>query len=176
MPTNEGTLTERVQNSLQKLSSVALELNAVSDELGKCVADVDAALKKLNLGIVAWARIQTWGGDEGSYTREEIGYCKVDGKWGVALRTVDGSQYDPEESVETWLFNDAPRSMRLSAIGKIEELLEKLSAQAVVTTQEVKGKLALAKEVALAVKSSSDAHETPKRALTPVASGSGVKK
>ena len=48
----------RVQTpSLQKLAHAAIGLNSASDELGKAIAIVDAALKKLNLGISAWATL-----------------------------------------------------------------------------------------------------------------------
>jgi len=63
---------------------------------------------------------------------------------------------DAEESVTTWLFNDAPRQMRLAAIGKIPDLLEQLTAQAAHATTEAKTKLGLAKEVVGALKQASD--------------------
>ncbi len=147
MPSNEGTLSERVQTAFQKLSLAATALNLVSDELGRSVAELDGLLKGLNLGIASWVSVNRWGDDEGGYTIDEIGYDKVSGKWGVALRQRCGDTMDPEESVETWLFNDAPRSPRLEAVGKIPELLEKLSNEADETSKEVAKRLTAAKEV-----------------------------
>ena len=77
----------------------------------------------------------------------------MSGKWGIALRTVSGDYQDPEgPNIECWLFNDAPRSMRLLSIGKIPELLETLSKEATETTKKIKGKLAEAQQVAAVVK------------------------
>jgi|ERR1019366_6647187 hypothetical protein len=157
-------LAWRVEASYRELAQVAADLNAVSDELGKSVSDLDAVLKTLNLGVTVWTAIRSHSGAEYGqtwYSSEEIGYAKIGGRWGVALRTVKGDEQDPDdESVEAWLFNDAPRSMRLLGIEKIPELLEKLSKEAIETTTRIKGKLAEAQEVAAVVKK---AAEEPKR-------------
>jgi hypothetical protein len=153
MKSNEGSLVQRVESSYRQLSAVASDLNSVSDELGKSISELDSALKKLNLGITVWVAIR--GGtspDEMEFWGEDLGYGKVDGKWGIALRTVSGNQNYPDDDVEQWLFNDAPRSLRLSAIGKVPELLEKLSEEASETAKKIRGKLAETQEVAAVVK------------------------
>lgn len=154
MPSTQGSLSERVASSYNELSSAASVLNAVSDELGKSILELDAALRKLNLGISFWTRFQ--GADpaaeDSSYWSEDIGYAKISGKWGIGLRTVAGDMNRDDEVIEEWPFNDAPRSLRLSAVDKIPELLEKLSKEAVKTTDKIRGKLAGVREVAAAVK------------------------
>jgi hypothetical protein len=153
MSSNDGSLAERVQSSYLQLSAVASDLNTVSDELGKSIAEIDAALKKLSLGISVWVEITRWEGDELDYYTQDIGYAKVGGKWGVALRTVSGNHnYPDRDDVEQWLFNDGPRKLRLAAIEKLPELLKKLSEEAVETTKKIKDRLAEAQEVAAAVK------------------------
>jgi hypothetical protein len=98
------------------------------------------------LGISVW--VQLYGGTTGAYDDHsfwstDIGYAKVDGKWGISLRKVEGDYSDPEgEHVEEWLFNDAPRSLRLEAVERIPDLLEKLSKEAVKATTEINAKLA----------------------------------
>jgi hypothetical protein len=160
MPSKEGSLSERVASSYKQLSAVASDLNAVSDELGKSIAELDAALKTLNLGVTVWAAIRSGGGDEYCQTwhwSEEIGYAKIGGKWGIALRTVNGDhQYPDDDTVESWLFNDAPRSLRLSAIGNIPALLENLSKEAAETTKQIRSQLSEAQEVAAAVKKAAE--------------------
>jgi hypothetical protein len=157
-------LAWRVEESYRELAQVAADLNAVSDELGKPVSDLDAVLKTLNLGVTVWTVIRSNSGEEFGqswYVSDEIGYSKVTGKWGISLRTVTGDYQDEGgDSVEVWLFNDAPRSLRLLGIEKLPELLEKLGKEAVETTTKIKGKLAEAREVAAAVKK---AAEEPKR-------------
>jgi hypothetical protein len=170
MSTKGESLAEKVQASYLTLSLVASDLNSVSDELGKCVADIDAALKKLNLGISVWVTVVNHDFEDMTYSMERIGYDKIDGKWGLALRTVEGDSNDPERSVsEQWLFNDAPRKIRLNSIEKLPQLLKTLSEEAVKTTNEIKGRLAEAKEVAAAVKEVADGPE--RRVRRVVASG-----
>jgi hypothetical protein len=165
----KSPLSERVQESYRQLYGVAADLNAISDELGKSIQELDAALKKLNLGVSVWVLIR--GGNEApedpaEHWSEELGYAKVGGKWGIALRTISGNYAYPErDDVEAWLFNDAPRHLRLSAIGKIPELLDALSKEAAETSAKIMGKLAEAQEVAAAVKSAS---EPLKRVLGPM--------
>jgi hypothetical protein len=157
MPTNGDSLAERVQSCYVQLSSVASDLNTVSDELGKSVAEIDDALKKLNLGVSVWVNIHDWE-DEFDYYMEQLGYAKVDGKWGIALRTVSGDyRWPDQDKIEQWLFNDAPRRLRLAAIETLPDMLKRLSEEAVETTKKIKGKLAEAKEVAAAVKGAAEA-------------------
>jgi hypothetical protein len=145
-------LLERVANYYSQLSSVAADLNAVSDELGKSISDIDGALKKLNLGIAAWVPIQS-GEEDYSFWSRDVGYAKVGGKWGISLRKVDGDYTDPDRAaVEEWPFNEAPRALRLEAIDKIPALLETLSNDAVKTTKDIRAKLGEAQAVAEAVK------------------------
>jgi hypothetical protein len=155
MLTDETPLHERVEGYFSQLSAAAKELNSISDELGKSISEIDFALKKLNLGVSVWVPIREDDGDinqETWYWREDIGYAKVGANWGICLRKVSGDYNDPDqERVESSLFNDAPRTLRISAIGKIPELLEKLSVEAVETTKKIRAKLDEAQSVAKAV-------------------------
>ena len=155
MPT-EPTLSERVSSSYSKLSSVANDLNAVSDELGKFVSQIDEGLRKLNLGVVCWVTIFSDEDDSNphlvTFWREELGYAKVSGKWGVCLRRLDGCYQSPDDETSTiWTFNDASRMLRLASIEKIPELLEALSKEAANTTKKIQAKLADVQAVAEAV-------------------------
>jgi prefoldin subunit 5 len=156
MSSNQSPLSARIASYYTQLSSVATELNAVSDELGKSISEIDAALKKLNLGISAWVVINSARLDEDSggdlHWTEEIGYAKVNGKWGISLRTWESGLGDGDDNVEESLFNDAPRALRLAAIEKIPELLEKLSNEAVKTTQKLQSRLDDVQMVAAAMK------------------------
>lgn len=151
MAPEQSSLPERIESSYRKLSTVASELNFVSDELGKYVSEMDAALKKLNLGIEAWVFIRGQDTEE-AFWSEHLGYRKILGKWGIALRTLSGVHgCEDDADVEVWPFNDAPRSLRLSAIGKIPELLEMLSAEGAKVAKEIVAKLEEAKQVAAVV-------------------------
>jgi hypothetical protein len=153
---DQPALAQRVFSSFAQLSTVAADLNAVSDDLGKSVADIDAALKKLNIGISVWVKVRTWDGDDSrgdlSFWSEDLGFAKINGKWGISLRRVEGDYNHPEdESVEEWLFGDAPRALRFQAIDKLPELIEKLNMEAAKTITAIQGKLPEVQTVAAAL-------------------------
>jgi hypothetical protein len=154
MPSENDSVIARVQSSYKQLAEVAADLNTVSDSLGQMIGDLDSALKKLNLGITVWVRVHG-NVDEVSmnYWSEDIGYAKCGGKWGIALRKVDGNYNNPDlAEIESWLFNDGPRKLRLDSIEFIPELLETLNEHAVNTIKQVIEKLKATEELVKAVK------------------------
>ena len=150
--------TEKVQASYKKLSLAAKSLNTASDEMGKAISILDAALQKLNLGVSAWVLLS---GNENQETNDwwsrSLGYARIGDRWGIALRKAEGNFAFPEaDSVESWLFNEGPRWMRTEAVGKIPELLVALQKQAEDTTKQITEKTAQVYELAAAM---SDAGE-----------------
>jgi len=150
---NNTSAPARVLASFRQLSTSATNLNSASDELRDTISVLDAALKKLNLGVSAWVVITGDDEQDGGYWSREIGYAKIGDTWGIALKDITGNYNSPEagEIGEKWLFNDAPRWMRIEGVGKLPELLEKLTKQADTTAQRIKQKTAEAKELAAAV-------------------------
>ena len=150
-----ANISDVVASFYSDLKSVATDLNAVSDELGKSISEIDAVLKNLNLGIVVWVTIRGRSGDQNqgdfSYWSEDIGYAKYNGRWGICLREVKGNYAVDEEEVEQWHFNDAPRALRLSAIDCLVQLLQKLIEDGRKTTENIQKKLADAQTVAVAL-------------------------
>ena len=79
-----------------------------------------------------------------------MGYAKVSQKWGLAIchtNSVDGDAVNEKE----WQFNDAPRELRLEALEKLPELLEKLAETAGATAAELRQRIVLTKQVAEAI-------------------------
>jgi len=150
--------SERVRASFQQLSTAATQLNAVSDALGKSVTQLDEALKTLNLGVSAWVTIRLDHDPSGQdYSYEELGYDKVGNKWGITIRTRDGDHTAPEEeTVERWLFSEAPRRLRIAAVEKVPELLEALTEQAGETTEKIKNSTAYVRDLAAAISVSTE--------------------
>jgi hypothetical protein len=148
-------ISDVVTSFYSELRSVAADLNAVSDELGKSITQIDNVLKNLNLGITVWMEIRGGHGEiergDQSYWSEDIGYSKFGGRWGICLRRVDGDDSHDVWDADTWLFNDAPRALRLVAIDHLVGLLQKLSEEGQTTTQKIQAKLADAQEVATAI-------------------------
>ena len=135
----KDTLVERAQQAYRQLSVAANTLNAASDKLGTSVANLDVALKKLNLGISSWVHFREGSSDDGYYySYQDIGYAKIGGTWGLAIKTVSGDVRNLEdEECEQWSFNEAPRNLRVQAVKKIPDLLEKLIKDAADITKKV---------------------------------------
>ena len=159
MATKEGPKappSEKVQSLYKNLSIAAKTLNAASDELGKAISVFDGALQKLNLGISAWAEI-SGGEDEPDWWGRYLGYARVGDKWGIAVKKAGGRYDRPDEDYEeVWLFNDAPRWMRVEAVAKIPELLEALIKQAEETTKKIRERTTQAYQLAAAMSKVSD--------------------
>jgi hypothetical protein len=154
MPEKKLPAPERVQAAFRQLSTVAKDLNSASDELGKTITELDAALKQLNLGIGAWVVIVANTDEHGNFWNRSIGYTRIGNQWGVALRETSGNEnFEDGFQEEAWLFNNAPRWLRIEGVAKIPELFEKLIQQADESTKRIKQKTAEAKELAAAIKS-----------------------
>jgi len=166
MPSDAESLSAKVQSCFRQLTTAAADLNVVSDELGKSITELDNSLKKLNLGISVWVSFASNDQTNGDWISDEIGYAKVNGKWGIAIRIVTGNYGWGEDQVrEEYVFNEAPRAMRLRAISKIPELLQKLSEKAAEMTKRLKEKLSDAQAVSQAVKEVSAAPRTARVVL-----------
>jgi len=151
MSTKDGsTSADRTAELFEELCASAERLNAVSDEFSKTIAPIDAALKRLNLGVAAWHAYFKAGPDhDGEYWERRIGYARVGGKWGLALATESGNMH--YEDVQEWLFNDAPRPMRAEAIDHIPTLLEEMIKRADETATELRKKSGTARELAASI-------------------------
>ena len=146
---SQQELTERVSAAFETLAKSAAALNVVSDELGKPIPVIDAALQRLNLGVSAWVQFGEYDdADHDVFEEHSIGYTKVSGTWGIAIRTRHGSELNDEfddDEEELWRFNDAPRSYRLAALDRLPELLEQLARVVNDTAGELTRKVASAK-------------------------------
>ena len=154
MTSSNDSLNERVSGSIQKLSLVATDLNSASDELGRAISSIDAVLQALNIGLPTWTRIQDGKSQSGDdyYWYRDLGYAKIGNKWGIALRDVSGNEGCEEDaSVDSWLFNDAPRWLRIEGIAKIPNLLEELIKTTEETTKKIKTKTTEAKQLAATI-------------------------
>jgi len=152
---------ESIQSHFQALSEVALTLNSVSDELTKAVGLLDEALKKLNVGLTVWVNICHRGVEDHEFDDDELGYAKVQGKWGLALRRVWGNEIsDAYNEDGPWLFNDAPRELRFRSVDCFVNLIKKLHEEASTTVKKVEEKTKQVHELAVAI---SEAEESNKK-------------
>ncbi len=170
-----NNISEVVTSFYSDLKTVSSDLNAVSDELGKSISEIDTVLKNLNLGVTVWVEIHSGSGDPSngdfSYWHEDIGYAKCRGSWGVCLRRVDGDQGEDDEGVEQWQFNEAPRALRLSAVDCLIELLQKLIEEGRKTAESIRNKLADVQTVAVALNKAAWVPKPSRRISPPPQSG-----
>jgi hypothetical protein len=119
---------EDIRKRFQSLSSASVTLNHASASLSMAISQLDAALKKLNLGLTVWTIYHDHGLEPPYYDVEELGYAKVAGTWGLAVRRRAGSEEEGVEETVTGptLLNDAAREVRLIAADYIPNLIDAL--------------------------------------------------
>jgi hypothetical protein len=142
MPVKKGAPqvnpVERVRQSFPKLKEAAALLSKESDKLNESANDFNLALKQVGIGISAWVDFASGSNeDAGVAWSQSLGYTKLGGKWGLAIKssTHDFSQPDPEN--EYWVFAEAPRALRVKAAPFIPDLLDQLIQEVARTTKEV---------------------------------------
>jgi hypothetical protein len=143
----------RIATSFKALAASSQVLNAASDELTKPIAEINGILQHLNLGLTVWERIHGEDNDgQGNYWSRDVGYTQIHRRWGIAIRTVEGSHHRPgEDDSQEWLFDEAPRSLRIDAVDKIPELLDKLIKASEKTARKLQAKAGEARELATAL-------------------------
>jgi hypothetical protein len=153
MATSGAPQGPELSASLDQLSKTAISLNKASDGLNQAINQLNEALKKLNLGISSWVSFYVY--EEGPFSDvHEIGYGKVNGKWGVAIKKTFedlNRAGDNTSEVTEWQFSEAPREMRIDAIPYLPKVIEQLNKDADRTTQLLKDKTADAEELAAAI-------------------------
>ena len=156
-------LPSQLAAAYKQLAASAQSLNSATDEFMQAIEPVDSALAKLRIGIECWVRIKNFEDPDGSYRRHELGYARIAGKWGIALRVVDGDPRSPfNDSIEQWLYGDAPRHLRLDGIEKLPALLERLIQKANNAVKKVKETTETARQFAAAVQEAA-AEVAPKK-------------
>jgi hypothetical protein len=151
---NADARSAKFQASFQNLAAAANALNVASDTFGDAIRTLDEALNKLNPGVAAWVTVSSSPSEDVPPDTHEVrlGYDKVSGKWGLSVCavTMDGATGD-EETDDSWLFNDAPRNLRLIAIDHVPNLIEALAKQAAHTATRVTEGANVARQLAVSV-------------------------
>jgi hypothetical protein len=140
-------LPVRIGNSFKQLHASAVQLQNATNDFVKVTAPLDELLQKLNLGVECWVRVNKWSFDHGVERYHDLGYSKVGSDWGVAIRAIDTNDCGEQLSHDVWLFNEAPRTMRIDAIGKVPDLLDELTKKAEKFTRKVRESTDTARDV-----------------------------
>jgi hypothetical protein len=151
MNENSVPVPDRAQSAFRKLTASAANLNSVSDELRQTMTEIEAALKKVNVGVAAWVSISTSSDETGDSWSRDLGYTRVGQEWHIAVRITHSDASGDNQHEEQWPFNDAPRWMRIEAVGKLPDLIEALAKQADDTAQKIRRKNAEAKQFTAAI-------------------------
>jgi hypothetical protein len=135
-------LSVRFSDFYRNITAAAAEINAASDDLGKSIDALNESLQSLNLGVSSWVEFS-----DDDLCKNYIGFAKSSkGKWAILITQDSGYQGPGQyERSDTWAFNDAPRSLRLEAMEKLPDLLEKIFRDTQETIEQIKTKAAQAK-------------------------------
>jgi hypothetical protein len=137
MAVKKDTSVEGVPQSFRQLKVASTFLNQASDKLNDSASKFNAAIKKLGLGISSWVEFDgDRNPDNGVAWHEDVGYTKIGGKWGLAIRSVTIDSNDPPDN-EYWPFSEAPRGLRIKAAPRIPDLVDQLIQDAAKTTKEI---------------------------------------
>jgi hypothetical protein len=149
-PATPPTPQELVQAS-QQLQAIATQLNAASDQLAKPIAELDGALKKLGLGVTHWVPIGPRADSgNGWVTTNSVGYARIGGNWGIAISVFREHEDSGDFRDDEWLFGQAPRELRVAAVGYLPVLLKELAAKATRLMGDLKAKTEEAQQIARA--------------------------
>ena len=136
---NDSLLVKRVTKLLPSLAATAANLNNASTLLIEAIERLDGALQRLNLGVTAWVKVHDHFVPDNSISwSEELGYTRIGRKWGLVLRKTREDHFlDGFEVLNEWPFNEAPRDLRIEAIGKIPRLLKELDRVAQMVAEDI---------------------------------------
>jgi hypothetical protein len=135
---NQEDQVRRIQDSFRNIPTLATSLNNVSDSLNNSARRIEAVLKKHALGVTSWVKFPDKSPRDGmTYHYEQVGFTKINGRWSLAIRTVDGDEVNGDKNVETWPFNEAPRGLRVKAVNSLPELVVQLEKDGNEMIQEV---------------------------------------
>lgn len=152
-------MADKIDTTLKELTAVSKSLNQASDELSRQISELESALRELNLGVSAFVPFSKepieYKMDDGKvyvdHCNQDVGYHRLNGKWGLIVSTWYDSNDDPDTVKQTFL-REAPREIRLVAMDKIPDLLKALSEEAQKVTQEATKKVAQIKDISTALR------------------------
>jgi len=141
-------MADSLEETLRSLTAVSQTLNKSSDLLNESITEVENALKKFNLGIEARVGIYSQLLDDRTGVSHviELKYGRHQGKWG--LLAVDYIDEDPDSTWDERFLREAPREVRLAAIGKLPDLIRVLIQESEKSAREAMAKAEAAREIA----------------------------
>jgi hypothetical protein len=138
-----------IKQSLDLLSSVSDSLNKASDLLTARISEVEAALQRYRLGIDAWVPLAEFSnGPVNPALIQELGYGRYGGKWGLLVVEYYDDAEGPEDEVKQTLLRESSRDIRLAAVDKLPDLIQKIVQEAQKVAEEAALKAEKTRQIA----------------------------
>lgn len=147
--------SERLAEAYKRLVASSETHRSAVHEFSKPFAEIERAIKNLNLAVVTWQKMAGGEDNYGGYWSRDVGYARTKGFWGLAVRSVRGHHSWDEDEIEQWPFDEAPSSLRLEALDKMPDLLEEIIKNADKTTKKLEARTPDAADLARAIKDAS---------------------
>lgn len=151
MSQQDTSAFDRITAALNQLRPAAQGVNDAAEQLAKSVSSIERTLKSMNVNFEAWTTYRD-GDDDHNFDHWDVGYSRVNGHWGICVRTVTGSTYHPHETTVTpWHFNESPLYLRPQAVAKLPDLVEALVKTAPNVEQKLRSAADQAAQIAQAI-------------------------
>ena len=141
---------ERIGSSLKRLVTATSDQKAAASELGKSIAVLDDALRKINLQISAWHTIATSKTGQSTRTRD-VGWTRLKGQWCIAIRQTHNDEAVHKYDEDIWRFIDAPAWMVNESVSKLADLFDTLVKRTQEVTEKFRARKLEAEKLAGAV-------------------------
>ena len=146
-----------LHNAFSSLEQLAKNLNDSSDEVNRALADAEAKLVSLNIGLEIWHSEELdRRGATGSYRPNEVnehvsdvlGFARVGGKWCLAVKSVTMAtgffEGDPDCPYTNEYLDRAPeplmrqsRNLRIKALTVLPDFLKHMASDVRETSRKV---------------------------------------
>lgn len=130
MSSEETTINTKLINDLLQKSN---DLKDKTEKLNECFEYVEKCLNDMNLGITEWTDGYV-GVDYKHNFGYKFGFCKVNNRWKLVCRKVELGENFPNDKDKKYglleYVTGMPRSIRIEASEKIENLLKKIIKRA----------------------------------------------
>jgi hypothetical protein len=161
VPRVQPSVLGRVQPLLPKLKSATANLNSQSDKLNQSAESVAIALKNIGVGVASWVVFDTYTHPTADYSRDfELGFTKINNDWSLAIRSTVRQGNEPDE-VDSWRFNEAPRSLRIKALPVLPELVAQIIKDTEDAAREISANVIAFAEVANAIQEHAGQSDVP---------------
>ena len=146
-----AAVSERVAVAFSKLTESAANINKISNQLAKQVAELEGCLKRIDVRVACWTTLDKQEEQYESWSTS-VGYARLKGEWRIAIETRHARDWTDQDDLEQWAFADAPRHLQAKAIEKLADLVEAMVSATNAAADRLEKKLAPAETLVTAVK------------------------